>query len=719
IWDWVDQAIWNYTPDGKRYMAYGGDFGDTPNDGMFCMNGVMFPDLTPKPEYAEVKKVYQNVGVKPVDMTKGQFEVFNKNYFTTLDENYYITWELVKDGTVVQTGDNVIRPRMAVGPRESQIMTAPYDYASLDPESEYFLNVQFRLNEDKPWAKKGYVQMEEQLPVKSATPFAPISTTDAGTAIITEDGFSKISRPGFEVVFNNATGAIQSLTYGSDRVITDGNGPRINAFRAPTDNDRWDMAKWFNAGLHNLRHKVISHDSYVRPDGAAVFSYIIESQAPVSTKADPNTCTSGRYKLIDGREMTDNDFKFTTSQTYTVYSDGSIELQSVVESNKPSLMLPRLGYALDMPAEYSNYTYYGRGPENNFRDRRAGYNIGLYKSTVADQFVHFPKPQSMGGREDVRWAALTNDAGTGLIFIGTDTISTSALPWTDLEMTLAAHPHELPASSGTHIHLDTKTLGLGGNSCGQGNALARDRVYADQHRMGIIIRPVKAGANLSDLAKVSPAGETPVAITRSKTGKVTLSTGNSADEISYYVIKRGAKAPRKPKALTFSEPIDMRDGGTIVVWTGNNTPKTVTYERIENLPLEVTFVSSQEASADEVADNLLDHNSGTIWHSVYGVTVANYPHRLEFDANELRTIKGIVWQHRPNGNNGDVKDFAVEVSNDGKTWNEVLTGAFSTDKGEQTVMFPAPVKARYIRLNLLSSHNGADFASGSEFRIVE
>ena len=722
IWDWVDQALWRGRPDGKRYMAYGGDFGDTPNDGMFCMNGVMFPDFSPKPFYSEVKRVYQNVGVKPVDMTEGTFEVFNKNYFTTLDENYYVTWELLKDGVVVESGNSVARPRMAVGPRDSQTWRVPYDYAALDSLGEYFLNVQFRLNADKPWAEKGYVQMEAQLPVKSPAAFPPVYSgikEPATLGVKQEADFDEVAGPGFTVKFNNATGAIENLTYGGDAVITDGNGPKIDAFRAPVDNDVHFVKNWFAAGLQNLQQKVLAHDINTLPDGTVIVRYTIESQAP-ATYAPKRNVTSGHYDYEARRATNDNDFKITASQVYTIYPDGSIELQSIIDSNNHNLLLPRLGYSLDVPTEFSNFTYYGRGPWNNFRDRRAGSDIGLHKSAVADQFVHFPKPQSMGGREDVRWAALTNAKGNGLMFVALDTLSVSALPWNDLEMMLAPHPEDLPASKATHVHLDAKTLGLGGASCGQGFALEPDRVYADGRTAGFIIRPVKAGADMTQLAKVSPAGNTPIGITRSKTGLVSIISADQADSFLYYIVAPGKKAPRKPKALPYTTPVDMRAGGTITVWSESdpdNKP-TVTFEPILEIPAVVSFVSSEERGNGESAANLLDGDPSTIWHSVYGVTVANYPHRLEFDYTDTLTAKGFTWQHRQNGTNGDVKDFSVEASTDGQTWTPVMTGTFTTAKTPQAIMFPAPVKARFIRLNMLSSHNGADFASGSEFQII-
>lgn len=719
IWDWVDQSMDNYTADGKHYYAYGGDFGDTPNDGMFCMNGIMFGNLDPKPQYFEVKKVYQNVGVKAIDMTKGQIEVFNKEYFTPMT-GYDMKWTLYKDGKAVESGSNFQSTRDIQGPRQKKNFTIPYDYSKLDAQSEYFVKVQFLLAQDKPWAKKGYVQMEEQLLVKSAEKqpaLAEVAKGDA-PALTEEAALNTITGKGWEVKFDNATGTIYSLTYGDNKVITEGNGPVLDAYRAPTDNDNWAYTQWIAKGLHNLKHKAVNSTIYTRQDGSIVLAYTVESQAPCASTISGGS--SGKYKITDGRAFGPNDFKFTTNQIWTVYADGSIELESSITSNDASLNLPRLGYVVKTPSAFDNYTYYGRGPINNYNDRKTGQFIEQHQSKVKDQFVHFPKPQSMGNREDVRWCAMTDKAGNGVQFITTSRMSTSALPWSALQMTLAPHPHELPESDCTYLHLDTKVTGLGGNSCGQGGPLSHDRVKADVHQMGLIIRP--ATADLAANAKVSASGDMPLAITRDKVGNVTLVSALENAEICYEAIESGKKAPRrgrKYQAPTYTQPLAMRNGGSVTAWYKNN-PKlktTVEYERIESVPVEVIFASSQETYGGSGA-NLVDGNAETIWHTMYSVTVAKYPHWVDFDCGEVKTIKGFTYLPRQNGSNGNIKEYKLQVSTDNKTWSDaVISGTFENNAQLKKVTFK-PVQARYVRFTALSSQDGQDFASGAEFGVL-
>ena len=399
IWDWVDQSLYNYTPDGKRYLAYGGDFGDTPNDGQFVMNGIVFGDLEPKPQYYEVKKVYQHIGVTEVDAQKGLFELFNKYYFNDLSD-YDVKWSLYENGKEVESGS--LNPGK-VSPRKRTQVAIPYNYSQLKADNEYFVKVQFLLNEDKPWAAKGYVMAEEQLPVKASAgkpAINEVANASAGELAIEKQSdprFSTIKGDNFKATFDNETGTIYSLNYGGETIIADGNGPKLDAFRAFTNNDNWFYGSWFENGLHNLKHKATASKVIQRKDGSLVLFYTVESQAPNAAKILGGT-SSGKNKVEEETDKVfgEDDFKFTTDQAWTIYRDGSIELQASISSNNPSLVLPRLGYRMIVPQRYENYTYYGRGPIENYADRKAGQFIEQYQSTVADQFVNFPKPQDVG-----------------------------------------------------------------------------------------------------------------------------------------------------------------------------------------------------------------------------------------------------------------------------------------------------------------------------------
>ena len=674
IWDWVDQALDKQDPaTGKTYWAYGGDFGkdNKPNDGMFCMNGIMRPDLTPKAQYFEVKKVYQNVGVKAIDMKQGQIEIFNKNYFEPL-KNYQIVWSLYQDGVCVKKNQPLQGAKNIVGPREKGFYTLPYDYASLDPKSEYFVTIQFLLGKDMPWAAKGYVQMEEQLRVKGADVAAPsiAAVTKGGKAMKYQlDKAAKranITGDNFQVAFDLNTGAIYSLKYGNQEIIKDGNGPKLDAYRAPTDNDAgigYHNA-WFNNGLYDLQHVVKSWTCTAnKKDGTYQLDFTVESQGKEGCDVnygnrdrDPESCYNFEKNK---RALTDADLKFTSRQIYTIYKDGSIEMQSAIGANRSKVILPRIGYSMVLPSELNQYDYYGRGPVNNYNDRKTSQFIGWYHSAVAEQGIMLPKPQAQGNREEVRWCAVTNSQQQGVVFISDSTMSASALPWSQQELTLAAHPYQLPKSSGTHLHLDAKVTGLGGASCGQGGPLTPDQVRSTPTTFGFIIRPA-VKAELGNLVKVSATGR-----------------------------EMAKEMMQKMK------------------------------QNKQSAGLQIAFASSQEPDEGD-AGYMVDGDPSTFWHTMYSITLAKYPHWVDFDAGKEKIIKGFTYLARQDGSlNGCIKDYEIYVSNDNKNWgNPILKGKFEKTVKLQKVMFGKPVKARYVRLRALNEQNGQDYASGAEFTLV-
>ena len=730
IWDWVDQALYNYDKKtGEKFWGYGGDFGDKPNDGMFCMNGVMRPDLSPKAQYFEVKKVYQNVGVKMLDARQGKIEIFNKNYFEPLND-YRIVWSLWKDGVCILNNQPLRGPRMAVGARSKVIYQLPYQMTQLDRQSEYFVKVQFVLGKDMPWAKKGYVQMEEQLLVKAAEDMKSVAEKAKGATYETtvEGDLTIVKGQNFTAKFDHKTGSIYSLTYGNNVIIAEGCGPKIDAYRAPVDNDNWADYKWFQYGLDNLRHKVLDANTVSSPDGRLMLSFTVESQAPCASynkyqNRDREPGTTYDIAHRDNQPFGPDDFKFTTNQIWTIYPDGSIELQSAISSNKPSTDLARIGYALQLPTEMTEMYYYGRGPINNYNDRKTGQFIELHHQQVGDEII-LPKPQSMGNREDVRWMALTNPAGQGVCFIADGKMSVSALPWSQMEITEAGHPYQLPKSTATHVHLDAKVTGLGGNSCGQGGPLRPDCTKATDYNFGFIIRPLNIGrampAVINEQARVNAAGEKPITISRNNEGTVTLFAPDAARVIKYTLNETQVKKGKKVKALTYTEPIPLRAGGTIKVWYEDNPALTFTakFDKIENVPLTVVYASSQEPRSGD-ASHLTDNDGSTIWHTMYSVTLAKYPHWVDFDASSVKNMKGFVYTPRTDSPNGYVKDYEIYVSMDGKEWGApILKGSFVRNFEPQKVMFKEPVKARYIRFRALNEQNGNDFASGSEFSLI-
>ena len=646
IWDWVDQALTNYTPDGKPYAAYGGDFGDFPNDGQFVMNGIIFADRTAKPQYYEVQKVYQNIKVKKLSFDT--FQITNKSYFEPM-EGYEGVWKLYRNGDLVEERSFDVSP---LKPQKKGVVTiAP---KRMDSKSEYIVVIEFRQAADKPWAKQGFVQAREQFIIQEAGQKPAIATVAEGSALELSPDQKMIVGKDFSVMFDFDKGTIETLKYGNNTII-ENSGLALNAFRAFTNNDRWAYQQWFAKGLHNLQHKALAKSVKANADGSYSYSFTVQSQAPNGAKIEGGTA-SGRNKIVEltDRPFTDADFRFVTNQVFTVYPDGSIEVQASIASNDDFVNLPQLGYLVTMPKSYFRFTYYGRGKQDNYSDRKSGAFLGIYESDVLKEAGNFPKPQDVGHHQDSRWAALTNMRGAGAIFVGTQPMDVAALPYTAQEMTLAGHPFELPNPSASYLQLNIATTGVGGNSCGP-TPLQRDRVMATQHRFGFIIRP--AQAKLAEAANVSASTEAPAFAP----GLINRST--------------------IPMKVIFASSEEVGAGNATHLVDGN--PNTIWHSAysvtVAKHPHWVDFDLSKEVSFKGISYLPRTDEAGNGDVKDFSISVSD-------DAKTWKEVHKGSFSY----NRGTV----------------------------QQVLFKAPVKARYVRFTALSEQYGQDFASGAEFGLI-
>ena len=732
IWDWIDQSLINYTADGQRYLAYGGDFGDTPNDGQFVMNGIIFGDMRPKPQYYEVKKVYQNVGIGWADPQKGTLDIFNKNYYADDLSAYYCRYRLLADGEEVYQGQIDLG---TIAPRSHKTVAVP----GLNPDAltdgrEYFVNIELCLRHDMPWAKAGYVQADEQLEIRCYTHSPSPEERGTDKLILTETSDSitiYTSQPASgvttDVVFSNADGSIRSLCYDGRPVIEYNCGPRLDAFRAWVNNDNWAYQNWYANGLHNLQHRALRHQVVAHVDGSISVVYTIESQAPCGARLEGGDRNWKRLVEHADKPFGIDDFRFTQDVVYTVCTDGTILLDAAITSNNAQLVLPRLGYVMKLPLMFDHFSYYGRGPADNYPDRKSSQHLGIYHSMVAAEAEPFPKPQDMGNHQDTRWCSLTDGTGWGVLFSGRHPMSVSALPWSAQQLAMANHPYELPPTTGQWLHLDIGITGLGGNSCGQGGPFDQDRVKATPRLFGFTISPTRADARIL-APQSSPL--TPLLITRDKEGMVTIASAKTeaglVQDIFYSVVPLNVslRQVKNPKRMHYDGPFNLRDGGQVVAWEeqGKNAPAvnfTQSFPKIERVPVTVSFASSVESGEGD-AEHLVDGNPDTYWHTMWSVTVASYPHWVDFDCGVVKTLKGFTYLPRQDSRNGNIKSYRVQLSLDGTTWSlPVIEGQFENNRQEKRVLFATPQRARYLRFTALSSQDGQDFASGAEFTVLE
>jgi len=446
IWEWIDHGLRKpLTDDGTDrgdgwFWAYGGDFGDQPNDGNFCCDGIITPDRAVTPKLIEIGKVYQPVAIDAEDAARGPIRVHNRHAFTSLDA-FDLSWMLTEDGTTIQEGS---LPPLDLAPGETAAVTVPIAQPDTKGGADYRLKVVFALREDTAWADAGHVVAWEQFPVAFDTPPPPaVAANDLPPVDVTESADRvEVCGERFRACFSSEHGTLELLEYDGKPMLTAGGGPVLNLYRAPIDNDKWIVEQWGRLGISDVR--------------LAVQDLLVDSEDPRQTTVAVRTrCSTGGGLVVDH------------TATWTVFGNGWILSDNrVVPVEGADTVLPRVGVLMTLPGNLESLAWYGRGPHENYADRKQSAAFGLYDSTVTDQFVPYVMPQGMGNREETRWVALTDEDGQGLLVVPDRPMGFSALHHTPWELAAAAHAHELPRKTDTVLCVDAAQLGLGGGSCG-------------------------------------------------------------------------------------------------------------------------------------------------------------------------------------------------------------------------------------------------------------
>lgn len=467
IWDWVDQGIYKTLPDGRIMVAYGSDFGDKPNLKAFCFNGLLMSDRETTPKYWEVKKVYSPVELR---VESGELRVTNRNHHTDLSQ-YRCLWTLSIDGKQKDQGE-ITLPEVAPG--ESETIPLPVSIAgkkaSAKATSDLRLTISFILKRDALWAKAGHEVAWEQFCIQEGALLSSKLENRGRLKVRADEEHLSISGSGFSIQWEkNVTGSLTSLTYHGKEMLAHPADfplqPVTQAFRAPTDNDKsfgnWLAKDW---SLHQMDNPRISLDSFkheVREDGAV----IVRVQ------------TRNRYK--EGMIVT----KFL----YTILSDGTIDLKTTFQPQGILPELPRLGIALCLSSDYNTFIWQGRGPQDNYPDRKTSAAVGLWKGSVADQYVHYPRPQDSGNKEEVCRLMLTDRHGKGIrVDAVEDVFSASALHYTAQDLYKETHDCNLKPRPEVILSLDAAVLGLGNSSCGPG-VLKKYAIDKKEHTLHIRI----------------------------------------------------------------------------------------------------------------------------------------------------------------------------------------------------------------------------------------
>ncbi|KAL9175417.1 hypothetical protein ABFS82_02G110800 [Erythranthe guttata] len=448
IWDWVDQGLLKESADGTKHWAYGGDFGDFPNDLNFCLNGLIWPDRTPHPALHEVKYVYQPI---KVSLKEGIIKITNTHFFDTT-EALSFDWIIHGDGIDLGSG---LLSLPAIVPQKSYDVkwdAGPwYDLWCTSDAAEIFLTITAKLLGSTRWAEKGHIVSSTQvsLPIKNEAVPHVIKGGDA--ALLTEildDSIHVKNTNMWEIKFSKKTGGIESWKVDGVLVMNKGILPCF--WRAPTDNDKGGeaesyLSKWKAANLNNLNFTT--------------------SSCTVQNVSDNLVKISVAYLGTPGGAETKSPL-FNVDLTYSIYNSGDVIVECHVKPNSELPPLPRVGIEFHLDKSMDQITWYGRGPFECYPDRKAAAHVGVYEQDAGSMHVPYIVPGECSGRADVRWATFRDKGGFGIYasaYGGSPPMQMSASYHSTAELERATHNEELVKGDNIEVHFDHKHMGVGGD----------------------------------------------------------------------------------------------------------------------------------------------------------------------------------------------------------------------------------------------------------------
>jgi len=467
VWDWIDQGLRKKTADGTDYFAYGGDFGDEPNDAQFLINGLVFPDRTPSPGLIEYKKVLEPVQTEAVDLAHGKLRLTNRYDFADLS-GLRCSWNVSADGKPIESGELPL-PHIPAG--ECSDVTVPLTMPAVPaPATDYWLNVSFTLAADTPWAPAGHEVAWAQFRLPIEAPAAPAVSIASMPPVQCRTGRNAIELSGadFELTFDTVYGRIASWKHEGLPLLH--SGPLLNFWRAPTDNDTHFKKSWIEAGLNALRHRIDSVKCERLADSAVRVTVAMRIAPPVHERA------------------------FACEMVYTVCGSGDlfIEGHGVPQGDWPDT-IPRIGLQMGLQPHLDHVSWYGRGPGESYTDIRQAARVGVYSCSVEDLYTPYVFPQENGNRTDVRWAAFTNVRGMGLMAQGDPLLNFSAHWFTTQDLDRARHTCELPRRNWITLNLDHAHHGIGSGSCGPAT-LEKYCLRPEEFRFRVRLKPFSVDA---------------------------------------------------------------------------------------------------------------------------------------------------------------------------------------------------------------------------------
>jgi len=481
IWDWADQGIRLPVPGspGETFFGYGGDLGPGAPEvegfagiygNNFCMNGLLDSDQTPHPALAVVKKVMQPVLVEAVDLAAGRVRVTNRYDHIDWTEQLEGRYELTVDGSVIDEGSTSLP---SLGPGESAEITVPIPEIGFAPGAEPRIRLSFRLKDVQAWADAGHEVAWADFMLPSGVSGPPIDPAPAPALAVAQDESAvDVSGAGFAVRINKATGALTSFSADGSELLSE--PLRADFWRAMTDNDLGNSLRsraevWKGLG-----------------DGLQVTSFAVDS-------------SSDKETVITAQAQADGvDAVFVL--VYRVFASGEIGIEMSFTPNETLPDFPRFGMRAVLDGAFDRVQWFGPGPEPTYSDRIL-LPVGLYDGLVAEQFVPYARPQESGNKADVRFVALTDATGKGLLAVGAPLLSANASPFPVEAFEGAKHPHELVSDGLVHLNLDRAQRGVAGDNSWGRSPLRDYIIEAEAQGYRFWLRALRAGDDPAELAR--------------------------------------------------------------------------------------------------------------------------------------------------------------------------------------------------------------------------
>ena len=535
-------------------------------------------------------------------MGSGKYKLTNKRFHAGLDD-LYGRYEIEEDGRVVFSGN---LEELSLDAQSSKVITIDDSRIKRLPGAEYFIKFSFCQKQDTEWAEAGYEVASEQFKLSDSA--KPIFKSEKGSIELVETSDTYLVKGlQFEATFSKQEGTISAYTLNEVPMIS--KGLELNVFRAPTDNDKQVDGDWFQNGLNRM---------------------LLEAGHWEVHKED------GKVRLqIENLYRGQSGFDYRTNIEYTVGADGSIMVNSTIIPGTKGAVIPRVGYRMEMPEGFERMRWYGRGPWENYVDRKDATYVGVYDDLVSNQWVNYVRAQEMGNHEDVRWISITNPDGIGFVFVAGDKMSASALHARAQDMVDPAnrrrllHKYEVPMRKETVLCLDAQVRPLGNASCGPG-PMQKYELRSQPTVFSFIMLPLERSYSKEELvkkARVQMPVCMPVLIERDNNGYLNLQTSTPGATI-YYSLNGG-------EDKIYDGPFELISGGNVEAYAiSEQLAKSV--KSSAKLPIYVDrstwkIVSVSSENGGEEARNAIDGDLNTIWHSRWNDPVAKHPHEIVVD----------------------------------------------------------------------------------------